>query len=495
MIVPNKSIYGIELLNMIDKTENISDQKLSEQHYTKPIQAFIADMANWSWDSQMPSALFIRDYANLPEKSPHDIDMMIDAEEQGIFLDHVAERASAFDLHYSIRRQKNVCFALVFDLDVSRPGRAWAFLEVRESIQISPSVALQTNKIAKEFDKKTGLPIPEKSWIAFLEMFQGLRANKLERAKETLANLGIEPNGFAEHFSSLTGNQIKHPLDFSEDGDDVSNLRDLIVLKKEKPDTPESLPYKTRLNRMIFKNAYYIHHAKPLLFTIHGPDGVGKSTTCREVEKIFARLPLPLCSHHHITGWKYPKPEALNTDASEIAESNKKARADWQPGSLHLFLRWGYRKMPQSLQSGYVLAQGYNKYLTNLNKLVFKEYCRGNITFIDRYIYDLATKNVIKKLGWQWVSTLFTRLARLPIRTYVLTDTDENIYSRKQELSLDEIRRYKTIMASVMKRRGASKKTIDLAGKSPETVAQIISKDILISCDLQLREIMSAAKN
>lgn len=460
----------------------------SSQFFTPHIQNFFTGMGEWPWRTRFAAALFIRDFHDLPVGSPYDIDLMIDAALQGVFIAEVRRRASDCGLHSIVRQNSDTCFILLSDLDVDSVGRAWAFLEARARIRLAPALTLSAQDIEIVVDPVTGIPVPSLPWQAFLTVVQGVRTGKIDKAEKILRDTGVDANVARGLFRAKLGIDIAFEGELDKNLTTLRRIEGAIICRPPKGDSP-GLPMWSRLNRFLLRNFYPYHRGGPLFFTIHGPDGVGKTTTCSEVEKIFARLPLPFSSFHHITGWKHAERAAQKERIRSEGEQPPS-----QPGVMHRLARWVYRRLPESVQSAYVLATGYNLYLRKLNRTIFDHYCRNRIIFVDRYIYDLATKNVIEGQGWLWIHRIFVRLARRPIRAFILTDQPEAIHRRKQELSLEQIIVYQSIMDELTQRCGVNVEKVAVLGRSPQSVAQIIASSVLDDCSMNLLALLRTCK-
>lgn len=185
--------------------------------------------------------------------------------------------------------------------------------------------------------------------------------------------------------------------------------------------------------------------------------------------------------------------KAALREAAEKAP--KPGSKEWQPGPLHQLMRWVYRRLlPEAVQRAYVLVQGYDMYLRKLNGMIYSGYCRNGIMFVDRYIYDMATKNIIQGYGRGWIHRVFVQLARPPMKAFVLTDHAEAIRTRKQELTLDEIRSYQEIMDRLMSRRGVMLEQVNVGGRTPQAIAQEICQKILDDCSFALLVLLRTGK-
>lgn len=454
--------------------------------FTSAIQAFFRDAVAWPWAEDFPHALFIRDYEHLPEQSPHDIDLLIDKAHQKSFLAHVAKRAAAFDLCCVAWAKPEACFALIFDLDTSRDGRAWAFLESRDSIAIMPGYKVMAGDVEIVRDGPRGLPVPSRDWIAFLYVVQAVRKGRVAKMDARLKAHNIAPGDAADLLLRYTGVKPDFGETLADSVDTLATLRDrLDVVRPAKVRDSAPPPLRTRLSRYLSRRFYFIPTGRRSFYSIHGPDGVGKSTTCTEVKRIFARLPLPFESFHHITGWKYPS-EGTNANGREECSPEAEPRV----GFVHKLLRTIYRRLPERAQQSYVAVTSYDLYLHKLNVLLDQKFRDGRIVLIDRYIYDLVVRNDLRGVGWGIIDRLFLRLARKPEVAFVLIDRADRIHSRKQELSVTEIESYMKTIQDYLASNRTPIRTINVEGLTPQRVAREVVDDILGNCQPRLMSLL-----
>jgi len=436
-------------------------------------------------------ALFIRDFYELPVSSPHDIDLMMDSVLQGEFITRVRRQAAALGLHCIARRGPDVCFILLCDLDLESEGRAWAYLEVREKIRVAPSLTLSAKDIDVVADGATGLPVPSAAWQAFIIIIQGVRTGRIEKSTFNLQAAGVEANEARELFKSQLGLDVCFEGPLKESPNALSRIEAIVPRAPGKADNKAAMPLNARIIQTMRRELYFFSRPSPLFFTIHGPDGVGKTTTCAEITKIFDRLPIPFTSFHHITGWK-----RRNGSDTQTSMPDQKALADSKENiNLRWFLRRVYRSLPKSVQQAYVLAAGYALYLRSLNKLISETNRGAYVTLVDRYIYDMVAKNVIRGGSYSWIHRLFVQLAQRPIRAFILNDLPEAIRGRKQELTLSEITAYRSVIIALAKGRGVRVHDVEVTGRTPKTVAQLIAAIILDDCSHALLVLLRAGKH
>jgi thymidylate kinase len=461
-----------------DSTDRVPTAMPASDGFTSALRAFFIEARTWPWSTRFPRAVFIRDFEGLPDTSPHDIDLLVDADCHDEFLRYVSDRAGANGLCCTTWTSGGGCFALIADLNLHNKGRAWAFLEGRDTVRVTDSCSISAADLEIVRDGRTGLPVPSDRWKTALTILHGVRTGRRAQVRARLAQSctsivdAVEILAKRIGFDRASG---KNP----EDLDAVfSALSDVGVRAQKAPAASRSAPGRGRLRRFVFCELYFLHLSSPWFFSIHGPDGVGKSTVCRHVRTIFERLPIAFNTFHHVTGWKYPTQSVVQAADTESATPSKSRRA----GLLHSALRGIYRLMPPTLQELYVAAQSYDLYLRKLGRLQYEKHVRDEIMLVDRYIYDLATKNRINERGWRPLHWLFVWAARPPHIAFVLADRPENIYRRKQELTIDEIRRYSSTLTDVLRSGHVRSRVIDVSGRPPERIAMEVAAAILERC-------------
>ena len=93
------------------------------------------------------------------------------------------------------------------------------------------------------------------------------------------------------------------------------------------------------------------------------------------------------------------------------------------------------------------------------------------ITIFDRYIYDFVIDPLRSRINLpKWIRVLFSKMVQQPQIVFVLDAPAEVIYSRKQELSIEEIHRQLDEFAK-LKRVGKNFYTIN-ANQAPTEMVQ-----------------------
>lgn len=163
-----------------------------------------------------------------------------------------------------------------------------------------------------------------------------------------------------------------------------------------------------------------------LFIAFLGPDGVGKTTT---VDRVMARLK-PIFGEQHLFHWR-PQVIKPRTKEDEVAAENgwtsMNRHGDPPRGAMLSLMRLG------GVYADYVVGQ---------RRLIRPALDRGELVVFDRYYHDILVDSKRYRYGGpQWLLPAMKML--LPQRKvfFVVLDADEKvIMSRKQEVSLEELR-------------------------------------------------------
>lgn len=442
---------------------------MSNRDFSPRLQDFFTSLGEVDWLGVLPSALFIRDFESLPNTSPHDIDLLVSSGEQQDLIQLLTSIAEQKGLTVTSKVGQGVCFLLVVDVDATVDGRPWAYFEVRDVIRYNKSLELTSKTVQKKFDEALAIPVPSDAWRVFLYILHSYRNN----APEKLASCGA-----VEH-KQTTKAKVRElflvhlgvDVNFEPQSWEVDKDSHQVLLKSV------SVKVKTKKHRRLFKrrlysyirrNFYIFPRQENFIFTLHGPDGVGKTTAASEVSRFFDRLPFEIESFHHITSWKHQNSykEKVKKDAE-----NAKNKASL----FHRIARVVFRTLPLRMQNLYILITGYHQYLCNLNLKLCTSDVSGQLKLVDRYVYDMAAKNMLVASGPTWLSKMFCRIMKKPSLSFVLVDSPERILERKQELSANEIARYMSLMRKLVPAN--SYREISVSERTPEEVsAQIVTQ-------------------
>ena len=121
-----------------------------------------------------------------------------------------------------------------------------------------------------------------------------------------------------------------------------------------------------------------------------------------------------------------------------------------------------------------------------------RKHKEGNIILVDRYLHDMWIKNKLQENGPVIIDYLYARLFRKPRLALMLNDRPENIIKRKQELSLEAIDSYQTLIAEALDKTKVNNTNIDVEGSSAEQVAEKVIIIILTNMDENAIDLMRA---
>jgi len=453
-----------------------TDRDISTIPYTSRIKNFHTDLSTVNWQL-IPSCLFIRDYENLPTHAPNDIDLMASEDEFDKIIELFSIHAKNNELICLPKKSPGGLFILIFDLFYSENHRCWSYFEIRKNIILKQGDTITANDVT--IIHENGLPIPDNQWRFLLLLHQGLRKAKLAKYNKTLNQMlkaNKEVVALVKNRFDLTDNDIESILN----NPSQSELwRQKIGITKG---GAKKRPYQSSLSKIKQKLSYkfYPLHTKgPVLFTLHGPDGVGKTTITNEISDILSRYPFEHEVFHHITGWKKKK---KNTKTSKDESSGTPVNSGKKISFFHQMLRIIYRYLPPLLRNVWLYSSNYTKYSSNLNRHILDNFYESKVMICDRYIYDLWAKEQISSNYSRFLHPLhyvYNRLLRLPKIAFVITDDPKEIYKRKQELTPLQIEKYQKIMGKIVKEVGVPTIEIAVSGRKPDEIAREIVMELL----------------
>ena len=445
--------------------------------FSDRLQRFYLRLMEFPWRSEFPRSVFIRDYETLPERAPFDIDLMMPESYWDPLARLFDKLATQCGLVSIAKKNPNALLILLFDPEKAEGRRAWAYHEVRKELPLTDKAELTADDL--EINYLGDMPVPSNPWRFLLLFHQGLRKDKLRQARPELRGLMEDNPECVDLCTTYLGASRKEIDTVLSEPDQTSKWRKKFGIPEPGKKVDYPLSARTILKRRLMRTFYVIHVGRPLLYTLHGPDGVGKSTVCAEVAEILSAYPIPFAMFHHITGWKKPAP-ALD-DPSSGASRN----ADKNGGRISLwrrFLRVTYRNLPEIFRKVWVLSSGYHHYSKNLNRCIQEHFVSGNIMLCDRYVYDIWTKERLEMRSGHPLNLLHflhCRAIRRPELAFVLTDEPEAIYRRKKELSPEDIGRYQEYMDEALARLDVRARTVPIASRPAAEVATEVVQSLL----------------
>ena len=438
-------------------------------NFTKNLKNFHIQLFKTNWKKSLPNTLFFRDYEGLPDCSPFDIDILMKQQDLFFFIKKIKEFSKKNNLHFTIKRTSSYCLVLLFDITIEKNKRNWSFFEIRHSYYLNKNKQLEIGKIKKK--NVNGIPIPDERWSFFFYFHQMLRKKKIEYfsslKQDFLKNKKI---------SSVLLEEFEMSFDKLESfflGEiSIDNLRQKFNLDfcnyESKKNSMTVRIKKNIVNFFIFKQ-FYVNN----IFTICGPDGVGKSTALMEIDKIFSIYPFNLKNFHHS---EVGNKKRTNITKLKIKKTN-----------FRNFLSFIYLRMPYFFKEFWVYTLHYYSYVKKINRFVLKNHYENNIILLDRYIHDLWCKDLISKnkmslrFLMNFIYGTFCRLIFKPKMFFIFKDKALNIYKRKKELTLGQIEEYNNVLLKKLNKQNYNYTIISITNKKPKDVAKEVIANLLKS--------------
>ena len=451
--------------------------EMTMQAFSDTLRRFHEQLFSLPWENQFPGLVFIRDYEELPVRAPFDVDLMAPTAIWPKLDSAFADLANDLDLVMTSSRSAHSFLILIFDpvISVKQQERTWVYFEIRDEIMVTPTLTITSHDLI--LDCTSGIPVPSQFWRFFLTLVQCLRKNKLEAMQPELLNLVKRDLGVIEKTAELLkvkNSDVKECLHSAATSAEM-RTRLGIVAKPSKVPLPSS--WKTSLKYYVEERLFFMHLSKPFLYTLHGADGVGKTTVSEILKKVFEGYPISFETFHHVTGWKHaqkkePVQAILENDAQ--GKDPVQTRSRWR--------RWLsviYRSLPESVRNIWVLSSGYVKYCTNLDGTIIRHERQGFVMLADRYLHDMWVKNRLAQNGLNILHRLYARALRKPRLAILLVDEPKRIFERKQELSVEEITTYQLDLEDALKSTGVRFVRIPVNGRSVQEVAREIAATLL----------------
>ena len=120
-----------------------------------------------------------------------------------------------------------------------------------------------------------------------------------------------------------------------------------------------------------------------------------------------------------------------------------------------------------------------------MNSFVIKNTFSSKIIILDRYIYDLWAKDLVKRelsgLTISFVYNLFCRIIKFPSKAYFIFDDPKMIFKRKKELTEIQINSFQVLLNNIFKKINVSFQRVIVKKRKPIDIAKQILKDIIKS--------------
>lgn len=439
------------------------------QIYSKNILNLNKLLLKINWKKEFPNTIFFRDYEDLPRKSPFDIDIFIELSDRERLVKTITKIAKSNNLLHFIKKTSSYCLILIFDLSKEKKKRNWIFYETRSVFYTVKKQELKIKEITKNYSE--GIPTPNPEWSFFFYFFQMIRKKKvkyfLDLKKKYTENKGIANVTKKKLF--LTDSQLE--IFFK------NNRSIKILSSKIFPDVKKTINLNKIVNRLkknIVKLLIFKQFYKKNVFVLCGPDGVGKSTTLEEIKNFFTFYPFEIKTFHH-------------SFFGKEARKKKKVEVKKKKNIFRALLSFVYGKLPSTIKELWVSFGHFLLYSLNLNNYILKNHYKNNLIFLDRYIYDLWSKDLVSKhklsskFVINFVYYFFCKIIYKPKLIFILNDKSKNIFKRKKELSIDQLDSFNNILIKKISKLNLSYKVINVTNKSPEVIAKYAVKHTLLN--------------
>lgn len=237
---------------------------------------------------------------------------------------------------------------------------------------------------------------------------------------------------------------------------------------------------------------------EPAFFTVMGPEGVGKTTLCEGIERVFEGYPVPLVQFHHTGAWK-SKLREVKTDQSEKGAIAAVLQHSPQRSLPYRIAQLLWRKLiPTGVKDQIGGFLGEFTYMRNVMSLLVKAHDDGHVVVADRYCYDRYVRwgNMKKPLLQRFASYLTCHMMRRPFHAFVLHDTPDRIFARKQTMPLWEIELHLKHLKDVGKAFMTKYEIVDVSQfPDAEGVRETVIRKLLVKLGPKVFDLMDASSD
>lgn len=473
---------------------SVRDNLAINADFSPAIGGFFLNLMSSALAKSAPSCLFFRDFEQLPQRAPFDLDILCNRTQWQALLARFRQLAQQFDLLMSVRQTPKSTYVLLLDLAGPAENRRHCFFEIREDLDIPsdqfavvPSlsrVMIASGDAARA--AASGLPVPTPGWHSAFLILQALRKSQPDRYLAIVR--GVPPAVLDEALGILG----RYGFDATQLAAWLASPRPVAPRPRRQPATT----WRDRIRIFCSRYLFFLPLVNHEFFSLHGPDGVGKTTTCLEIERLFAGLPLGLYMFHHSEGWKGARrrPEAA-AGATPVA-TRAAAGPAAKPGPVHRLLRLIYRAMPEALQDLWIWNIHFIVYNRRFSQFLLRNRGHGEVLFSDRYLYDVRIKYAVEtphpKILVKAYYKLHCGILPRPNRAFILTDDPAAIARRKDELTETQIRRFLDGIREALRQHGVPTEEIAIEGRLPRAVALDIATRLLRRMDASVIDYVKA---
>jgi hypothetical protein len=455
------------------KRKNYHDKKLSSKLKEYLIRVF------QRVKEEKLVVFLIRDFEKLPEYCGFDLDIAYSHAHEKKMREIFRVEALKLELRVFYKDKLDGFFKkAVFDLDCDQGERGWLLLDFQPEIR-SLKKTFHPEEITFEFARINDfdLPVPGVEWNFLLLFSNSETKGKIAQKKEKLLKLCEELPAQSFVFKKLETDKNILVKKLETSTDDIKTA--------EYSTVPFGL--RSLVAEIFFKYLFFIHIHNPLLFSINGADGAGKTTIAEIVREKLECLPLPFEFVHPVRKVKDERQAAFE---NKTVSSGSGETATF-PDPLKSLRKRIWRVIPVPLKNIYSSIIGEMGYAGIFNDVTFNAYSRGKVMLFDRYMPDHTMRVMLQGAKFHYaISNFFSaRLIRKPVHMFIITDTPENIYERKPELEKNHIDMYQKEMRKFCRKNNFPNTEISVtntppvmaAGRITEKILQLIGDEKIIS--------------
>jgi len=405
------------------------------------------------------------------ERIGFDIDLLISVKHVLPAREIIENLATELPLFIAVNKgseEKFKVFIALVSGDTLVRGRRWALLDFQTALP--PGLVVGNLEAASEYHctQPTGFRGVTTLTKAFSSALETVRKSQGVRANRPRFSGNCEMSKESQEF--LIGesqDRINHPLEQRH------------WLRWDR----KTSSWKRSTLIAFSKIFFFLPLFRARLYVVSGADGVGKSTVCELIGHHLSMLPIKMDQFHHS---KYVK-ERSNKHGKATNKSNDR-------GWIYLALRSIWRLLvPASLKHFLLGLLNECKYVFHLNKRTTCQTLSNHVLLSDRYSFDRFIKAQFseKTTGQRLLFYIGDWMCNDPAHIFVLTDKPDLIYSRKQELTPEEIESYQIRLLALLGKRELTVDEIMVDGQSPSALAERITRMILTSLGESLFALLS----
>lgn len=419
------------------------------QNWTKLHAIFLSDLIS-SLNNSGIRYFLLRNYEGLPEENiGKDVDIVIEPGSYRIVKNLLTQQMKTHQIHYytTSRFDRMVCWYVVdLDKDFS------IHIDIMENESYKGYTFFAFDELYNNTTTYKNMRVLKQDYDIVLLLAQNIVAYKNLKEKYRTKISQLYPKYRSQFiklsnslFGAKCGGRLINYLDINNFDEIVEQSRDFE--RSFKKQQMKRKPLKSFVNVVHFVadrfyRVIWCPYNYQRLIAIEAPDGTGKSTF---VDNLTKRLAFFYNSDENRFAVHHFRPNIL-PNMGAAGEMMHVAKQDTDFTNPH-------RAKP----SGFVMSMirmtyYWLDYIIGVPILLRKEVHYEKYSFYDRYIYDFLVDpyRTRVKLPY-WIRSSFTKIVKQPQIIFVLNAAPDIIYDRKQELTLEEIKRQLILFENIRK--------------------------------------------